>query len=104
MVIHRFSEQRRPSRISDSAYVGKEIPDHVESCICKKGYCNNPLTHEQKANSRKIPRTLSRIEHVSVYMNGSMHGITLCSDGIERAEFKIGLTNLVYNTICRYIF
>jgi len=46
-------------------------------------------------------KTGCRIEHVFRYMTVSMHGLTLRSVGIKRAEFNIGLTNLVYN-ICRY--
>ena len=86
---------------ADSAYVGKEIPNHVENCVCEKGYRNHPLTDEQKANNRKKSKIRCRIEHVFGYMTGSMHGITLRSIGMKRAEFNIGLTNLVYN-ICRY--
>ena len=86
---------------ADSAYVGKDIPSHVENRVCEKGYRNNPLTDDQKANNRKKSKTRCRIEHVFGFMTGSMHGITLRSIGIERAEFNIGLTNLVYN-ICRY--
>ncbi len=86
---------------ADSAYVGKEVPDHVENRVCEKGYRNNPLTDEQKASNRTKSKTRCRIEHVFGFMTGSMHGITLRSIGIERAEFNIGLTNLVYN-ICRY--
>ena len=86
---------------ADSAYVGKEIPDHVENRVCEKGYRGKPLTDEQKASNRKKSKTRCRIEHVFGFMTGSMHGITLRSIGIERAAFNIGLTNLVYN-ICRY--
>ena len=86
---------------ADSAYVGKEIPNHVENCVCEKGYRNHPLTDVQKANNRKKSKIRCRIEHVFGYMTGSMHGITLRSVGMKRAEFNIGLTNLVYN-ICRY--
>ena len=46
-------------------------------------------------------KTGCRIEHVFGYMTVSIHGLTLRSVGIKRAEFNIGLTNLVYN-ICRY--
>jgi len=46
-------------------------------------------------------KTGCRIEHVFGYMTVSMHGLTLRSVGIKRAELNIGLTNLVYN-ICRY--
>lgn len=86
---------------ADSAYVGKEIPDHVENRVCEKGYRGKPLTDEQKESNRKKSKTRCRIEHVFGFMTGSMHGITLRSIGIERAAFNIGLTNLVYN-ICRY--
>ena len=86
---------------ADSAYIGKEIPDHVENRVCEKGYRGKPLTDEQKESNRKKSKTRCRIEHVFGFMTGSMHGITLRSIGIERAEFNIGLTNLVYN-ICRY--
>lgn len=42
---------------ADSAYVGKEIPDHEENRVCEKGYRNNPLTDEQKANNREKSKT-----------------------------------------------
>ncbi len=86
---------------ADSAYVGKEIPGHVENRVCEKGYRGKPLTDEQKASNRKKSGTRCRIEHVFGFMTGSMHGITLRSIGIERAAFNIGLTNLVYN-VCRH--
>lgn len=86
---------------ADSAYVGKEIPAHVENRVCEKGYRDKPLTDEQKANNRIKSKTRCRIEHVFGFMTGSMHGLTVRSIGIRRAEFNIGLTNLVYN-ICRY--
>ena len=86
---------------ADSAYIGKEIPDHVENRVCEKGYRGKPLTDEQKESNRKKSKTRCRIEHIFGFMTGSMHGITLRSIGTGRAEFNIGLTNLVYN-ICRY--
>ena len=86
---------------ADSAYVGKEIPKHVENRVCEKGYRGKPLTDEQKASNRQKSKTRCRIEHVFGFMTGSMHGLTVRSIGIIRAEFNIGLTNLVYN-ICRY--
>ena len=86
---------------ADSAYVGKEIPDHVENRVCEKGYRNNPLTEEQKQHNREKSKIRCRIEHVFGFMTVSMHGLTIRSIGLERAKFQIGLTNLVYN-ICRY--
>lgn len=87
---------------ADSAYVGKEIPAHVENRVCEKGYRGKPLTDEQKASNRVKSKTRCRIEHVFGFMTGSMHGLTVRSIGMKRAAFNIGLTNLVYN-ICRYI-
>lgn len=43
------------------------------------------------------------MEHIFGFMTGAMHGITVRSIGIVRAEFNIGLTNLIYN-LCRYEF
>jgi hypothetical protein len=36
-------------------------------------------------------------------MTNSMHGLTLRSIGLKRADFNIGLTNLIYN-LFRYEF
>lgn len=86
---------------ADSAYIGKEIPNHVKNHVCEKGFRNNPLTDEQKKNNRTKSKIRCRIEHVFGFMTTSMHGLTVRSIGIKRAAFNIGLTNLVYN-ICRY--
>ena len=86
---------------ADSAYAGKELPEHIENRVCEKGYRGRPLTEEQKESNRIKSRTRCRIEHVFGYMTVSMHGLTVRSVGIKRAEFNIGITNLVYN-ICRY--
>ena len=42
---------------ADSAYIGKEIPDHVKNRVCEKGYRGKPLTDEQKASNRKKSKT-----------------------------------------------
>ena len=89
------------ANIHDSAYVGKEIPKHVENRICEKGYRGKPLTDEQKESNRRKSKIRCRIEHVFGFITVSMHGLTVRSIGIKRAEFNIGLTNLVYN-FCRY--
>ena len=82
-----FFTEKDKVAYADSAYVGQELPEHIEAQICEKGYRNHPLTEEQK---QKIG-----------FMTGSMHGITVRTIGIERAAFNIGLTNLIYN-MCRY--
>ena len=86
---------------ADSAYAGKEVPAYIENRVCEKGYRGKPLTDKQKENNRVKSRTRCRIEHVFGYMTVSMRGLTVRSIGLKRAEFNIGLTNLVYN-ICRY--
>ena len=95
-----FNEQDKVA-YADSAYVGQEIPEHVEAQICEKGYRNHPLTEEQKQNNRRKSKIRCRIEHVFGFMTGSMNGITVRTIGMDRAAFNIGLTNLIYN-ICRY--
>ena len=91
----------RVLRYADSAYVGRNLPEHVKNEVCEKGYRNKPLTEAQKENNRRKSRIRCRIEHIFGFMAMSMHGLMVRSIGIERAKFNIGLTNLVYN-LCRY--
>lgn len=90
---------------ADSAYAGHEISEklnkNVKNNIHEKGYRNHPLTDKQKENNRKKSKIRARIEHIYGFMTGSMNGITVRCIGLKRAEFNIGLTNLVYN-LCRY--
>ena len=92
---------------ADSAYwgsvVAEALPDTVENHIHERGTKKQPLTEEQKASNRIKSKTRCRIEHIFGFMTGSMHGITVRSVGIARAEFNIGLTNLIYN-LCRFEF
>ena len=92
---------------ADSAYwgsvVAEALPDTVENHIHERGTKKQPLTEEQKASNRIKSKTRCRIEHIFGFMTGSMHGITVRSVGIDRAEFNIGLTNLIYN-LCRFEF
>ena len=90
---------------ADSAYSGTPIadklPKEIKNQIHEKGYCNRPISEEQKAENKRKSRIRARIEHVFGYMTGSLHGIIVRSIGIARAKFNIGLTNLIYN-LCRY--
>ena len=88
---------------ADSAYIGRELPEYIENRVCEKGFRGKPLTSEQKESNRVKSNTRCRVEHVFGFMTVSMHGLTVRSVGMKRAEFNIGLTNLVYN-ICRYTF
>ena len=88
---------------ADSAYahLATQLPEGVTSHICEKGFRGHPLTEAQKEANRVKSKVRCRIEHVFGFMTGSMHGITVRSIGKKRADFNIGLTNLVYN-LCRY--
>ena len=96
-----FFNDQDNAAYADSAYVGRNLPEHVKNKVCEKGYRNKPLTEEQKENNRRKSKIRCRIEHVFGFMTMSMHGLTVRSIGIKRAKFHTGLTNLVYN-FCRY--
>jgi IS5 family transposase len=98
----------------DSAFAGEELTARVRGeaekkgrnirlKILEKGYRGKPLTERQKASNKKKSRVRCRVEHVFGFMVNSMKGMYLRSIGLKRAEFNIGLSNLVYN-MCRYEF
>lgn len=86
---------------ADSAYWGKPVamslPESVENRIHVRGTKELALNEEQKASNRIKSKTRCRIEHIFGFISGVMHGSSLRSIGIKRAEFNIGLTNLIYN-------
>lgn len=87
---------------ADSAYVGDELHNELEEKevilkIHEKGYKNNPLTDEQKANNKGKSTFRVRVEHVFGFMENSMNGMTLEYIGIKRIEAAVGMMNLVYN-------
>lgn len=92
---------------ADSAYDGKPvaqaIPANVVNKICKQGRRGRKLTDEEKERNREYSKVRCRIEHIFGFMTGSMNRLTLRSIGMTRAEFNIGLTNLIYN-LFRYEF
>ncbi len=65
--------------------------------IHEKGYCNKPLSEEQKASNKEKSRVRARAEHVFGYMTNSMGGMTTRAIGIERTACVITLKNLAYN-------
>jgi transposase, IS5 family len=86
----------------DSAYRGQkqqEIISQKEMIdkTCKKGYKNNPLTHQDNAINKEKSRVRSRVEHVFGFMEGSMNGMNLYAIGIKRVQSIVGLMNLTYN-------
>ena len=64
--------------------------------IHEKAEKNRPLTEAQKASNPEKSRIRCRIEHIFGCMTGAMPGITICSIGLARAEFNVGMLNLVY--------
>lgn len=87
---------------ADSAYTGvdqEKVIDkyEVNNKVHEKGYRNNPLTEEQKANNKEKSKTRARVEHVFGFMEQSMNGLTVRSIGVKRAKGIIGLINLTYN-------
>ena len=74
--------------------LGERVPDAKTIWLFKD-------TITQKESNRRKSKIRCRIEHVFGFITVSMHGLTVRSIGIKRAEFNIGLTNLVYN-FCRY--
>jgi IS5 family transposase len=100
-------EKRKDRRIyGDSAYTGEEvqrcIPQKIVNRIHEKGYRNRPLNKTQKRNNTSKSRIRARVEHAFGRMN-HFGGICIRSIGIKRAEFQIGLMNLVYN-LTRYTY
>ena len=83
---------------ADSAYVGIELKNkNIENKILEKGYRNKSLTIEQQKNNYEKSKTRCRVEHIFGFITKSMHGKIIRSIGIKRAEFNIGLTNMIYN-------
>ena len=98
-----YSEYEDDTAYADSAYVGQELPENIKQEVCERAYRNKPLTDEQKAENRRKSKVRARIEHVFGFVEGHMHGSTFRGKGMKRAEFNIGLTNLIYN-MERYVF
>ncbi len=102
-----FIDETDRAVYADSAYASEEIaqklPASVDNQIHERAYRGHPLTPEQKERNRQKSKIRVRVEHVFGFITGSMHGITIRTIGMKRAEFNIGLTNLIYN-MCRYSF
>ena len=98
-----YNEFEDDTAYGDSAYVGQELPPNIKPEICEKAYRNRPLTDEQKAENRRKSKVRARVEHVFGFIEGHMHGSTFRGKGMVRADFNIGLTNLVYN-MERFVF
>lgn len=65
------------------------------SHIQRQGQANKPLSERQKGANHKRSKIRIRVEHV--FAQQSWNGRTVRSIGLERAAFRIGMMNLVYN-------
>jgi len=92
-----YNEFEDDTAYGDSAYIGQDLPENIKQEICERAVRNHPLTDEQKAENRRKSKVRARIEHVFGFVENSMNGSTFRGKGTKRAEFNIGLTNLVYN-------
>jgi len=100
-------DERDTVLYADSVYWGKTVadalPEGVENRIQERGTKHITITEEQRKNNRINAQVRCRVEHIFGFMSGAMHGMTVRSIGLARAEFNIGLSNLIYN-LCRYEF
>jgi len=89
----------------DSAYGGSEQNPIAEDLrergfspqICEKGKRNHPLTYWQRFCNRIKSSARCRVEHIFGLQKKRMGNETLRTVGGQRAEFWIGMRNLVYN-------
>lgn len=86
---------------ADSAYHSKVInalikSKKLEDKVIAKAYRNKPLRKSQIRRNRGISRIRARIEHVFGDME-KIGGDFIRTIGKSRAEFQVGLINLVYN-------
>lgn len=91
---------------ADSAYKSAQNDEllrnrKIENMIHQKGYRNRPLTRFQKKINRLKSKARCRVEHIFGFQANSLGADWIRTIGLERAEFQIGLSNLVYN-LCRF--
>ena len=87
---------------ADAGYAGckDKLPENLKAEICKKGYRNNKLSKNDRCENAEKSKIRCRIEHVFGTMKTSMNNaLSIKSIGKKRAEFQVGLINLVYNIL-----
>lgn len=73
------------------------------SQIHERAQRNHPLTEAQEENNKRKSKTRARVEHIFGYQVTALHGVTVKTIGLSRAQTKIGLKNLAYN-LRRFVF
>ena len=101
-----LDEDNDQSLYADSAYKSADNDKllgkgKIKNMIHQRGYRNHPLTPFQKKINRLKSKVRCRVEHIFGFQTNSLGADWIRTIGIERAEFQIGLSNLVYN-LCRY--
>ena len=105
-VLEDLLDDNDQSLYADSAYKSAQNDEllskrKIKNMIHQKGYRNHPLTQFQKKINGLKSKMRCRVEHIFGFQSNSLGADWIRTIGIERAEFQIGLSNLVYN-LCRY--
>ena len=85
-----------PSPSARKEVFEREISRRTYRYICLES--DHPLTEEQKASNKEKSRERARVEHV-FGAQAQMGGHLVRTNGLLRAEVKIGMMNLVYNMV-----
>ena len=105
--IEGLIDEEKDGRLhADSAYRSQEMDRYlqekgIQNRIYEKGYRGSPLSEKQKENNRKKSKTRARVEHIFGFQ-AQRGGDWIRTIGKRRAEFNIGLGNMVYN-LFRYM-
>lgn len=77
------------------AQEGRLREQGYRSYVQRQGQAKRPLSERQQAANRRRSKTRIRVEHVFAHQQAM--GRLIRTIGLARAEFKIGLMNMVYN-------
>ncbi len=105
-VLEELLDDNDQTLYADSAYKSAQNDEllrnrEIKNMIHQRGCRNHPLTQFQKKINRLKSKVRCRVEHVFGFQANSLGADWIRTIGIERAEFQIGLSNLVYN-LCRF--
>ena len=102
---HKFEAVLDPNNTSravwaDANYRSREQEARLKSQgyrshVQRQSQASRPLTERQQAANRRRSKTRIRVEHVFAQQQGM--GRLIRTIGLARAEFKIGMMNMVYN-------
>ena len=104
-VLEELLNDNDPSLYADSAYKSAQTDEllrnrKIENMIHQKGHATIPLLHFKRRSTGSRARRAAGWNAVGFQAN-SLGADWIRTIGLERAEFQIGLSNLVYN-LCRY--